>query len=255
MQPEILRVKNVDVDLAKRRVLTDANLVANQGEMVSVIGANGAGKTTLIRAILGLVPHSGEILISGQLPAKAYKMVGYVPQRHEFAWDFPISVSNAVLSARSRQIGWFRMAKKHDYRAVKIALEKVKMSDLADRPVGELSGGQRQRVLLARALATYPKLLILDEPFTGIDMPTQEMLTEMFEELRAEGMTILMATHDLAQAMETSDKVALVNKTVVAYGTPDEVRNATVWSRTFGVSPTSTILRNAGVLVSEAIAC
>ena len=109
--------------------------------------------------------------------------------------------------------------------------------------------------MLARALATYPKLLILDEPFTGIDMPTQEMLTEMFEELRAEGMTILMATHDLAQAMETSDKVALVNKTVVAYGTPDEVRNATVWSRTFGVSPTSTILRNAGVLVSEAIAC
>lgn len=255
MQPELLKVSDVSVELGQRRVLTAANLSTTRGQLVSLIGQNGAGKTTLIRAILGLIPYVGHIEINGLPPAKAYKQIGYVPQRHEFAWDFPISVHDAVLSARCRHIGWFRHPKTADYRAVKTALAQVEMGDLGGRPVGELSGGQRQRVLLARALATKPTLLILDEPFTGIDMPSQEMLSSLFATLVGGGLTILMATHDLGQAMAGSDQIALINKTVIAQGAPDELRNPDLWAATFNVAPHSPALTAAGIFSARSTVC
>lgn len=239
---DILQVRDLAVSLGRREVLHDVGLAVGGGELVGLIGPNGAGKTTLLRTVLGLLkPARGEVLVNGQ-PARTSTVVGCVPQRHEFAWEFPISVSDAVLSGRARRIGWFRSARREDHRAVRRALELVGMDDLAERTVGELSGGQRQRVLIARALATEPQLLLLDEPFTGVDVPTQELLTDLFQTLAADGLALVMTTHDLVQAMSVCSRLCLVNRTILAAGTPEELRDPQVWIDTFGMSPASPLL-------------
>lgn len=243
-----LSVRRLAVDLGGRPVLRDVDLEVCGGELVGLIGPNGAGKTTLIRAVLGLVPmREGEISVGGATAKAARREVGYVPQRQEFAWDFPISVHDVVLSGRVGRIGWLRRADVDDYRAVAEALERAGMTHLRDRPVGQLSGGQRQRVLVARALALRPRLLLLDEPYTGLDIPTQEMLTDLFTELSSEGQALLMTTHDLAGAMHTFDRLYLVNRSVVAQGTPTELRDPQVWIRTFGFREGSPLLSGLGV--------
>ena len=150
------------------------------------------------------------------------------------------------MSGRTHHIGWLRHPGKDDHVAVRDALRIADMADLADRTVGELSGGQRQRVLIARALATRPSVLLLDEPFTGVDMPTQEMLTELFCRLACEGTTLVMTTHDLVQAMATADRVCLINRTVIADSTPEELRDPAMWMRTFGISENSPLLTTVG---------
>ncbi|MFQ9339914.1 MAG: metal ABC transporter ATP-binding protein, partial [Actinomyces sp.] len=156
-----LRVTGLGASLGGRSVLEGVDLEVEAGELVGLIGPNGAGKTTLIRSILGLIPSSGRVETDGA--------IGYVPQRHEFAWDFPISVRDAVLQAVTVRRGLLGRARTPHFRAVEEALSLVGMRDLAKRPIGELSGGQRQRVLVARALAIRPAVLLLDEPFTGLD--------------------------------------------------------------------------------------
>ncbi len=235
-----IEVHDVAVSLAGREVLRDVHLSIDVGELVSIVGPNGAGKTTLLRALLGLVPSQGQISIVGMAPAKAYRAVGYVPQRHEFAWDFPVSVAQAVMSGRTHHIGWFRGARRADHHAVERALALAEIDDLADRTVGQLSGGQRQRVLIARALAGNPQVLLLDEPFTGLDLPTQELLTHLYLTLVADGVTILMTTHDLAQAMMHSHRIVLVNRTIIADGPPGELRDRGLWERVFGIAADST---------------
>lgn len=191
-----------------RPVLTGLNLTLYPGEFVGLMGANGAGKTTLLRCLLGLVPADrGHIDILGSPPLKARAHIGYVPQKHLFQWDFPISVEKAVMSGRTRAIGWFRYPRRADWQAVYSALERTELTALKDRPVGELSGGQRQRVLLARALASDPRLLLLDEPFTGVDAPTQQALNRLYQALAAEGMTILMSTHDVLAARSWCSRI------------------------------------------------
>lgn len=256
-------VTGLDVDLGRRRVLSDVNLSIDAGQLVSLVGPNGAGKTTLLRALLGLVPtRAGQIRVQGKGPRQASRYVGYVPQRHNFAWEFPISVEGVVMSGRVRQVGWLRQPRGVDYQAVRRALKRVEMSELAERTVGELSGGQRQRVLIARALATEPTALFLDEPFTGVDVPTQELLTVLARELSHEGTTVLMTTHDLPAAMATSDRVVLINKGIVAAGTPAEVSDPSLWMRAFGVSAGSPLLASIGSVLGdghhddeEAVAC
>ncbi|ROR71938.1 anchored repeat-type ABC transporter ATP-binding subunit [Bogoriella caseilytica] len=243
-----LSVRGLAVDLGGRPVLRDVSLEVSGGELVGLIGPNGAGKTTLIRSVLGLVPvREGEITMAGNATKAARRAAGYVPQRHEFAWEFPISVHDVVLSGRVGRMGWLRRPKVEDYRAVSEALERAGMSDLKERPVGQLSGGQRQRVLVARALALRPRLLLLDEPYTGLDIPTQEMLTDLFTELSAEGQALLMTTHDLAGAMHTFDRLYLVNRTVVAEGSPQQLRDPQVWIETFGFRDGSPLLSALGV--------
>jgi manganese/iron transport system ATP-binding protein len=210
---------------------------------------NGAGKTTLLRSVLGLVKrHRGTIEAEGLPVARMRDRIGYVPQRHDFAWDFPISVRDAALSGRVRRIGRLRRPGVTDYRAVDEALERVDMTGLRDRPIGQLSGGLRQRVLVARALALDPGILLLDEPFTGLDVPTQELLTDLFGELSREGHAVLMTTHDLAGAMHSCTRLCLINRTVIASGTPDGMRDAAVWQRTFGFRDGSPLLAGLGVL-------
>lgn len=196
-----LLIENLAAGYPGRQILRDLNLTLSPGEFTGLIGANGAGKTTLLRAVLGLVPASaGSIRILGQEPHRARAHIGYVPQKHLFQWDFPITVADAVMSGRTRSIGWLRRPGRQDWVSVYSALERAELTDLRDRIVGELSGGQKQRVLLARALASSPRLLLLDEPFTGVDAPTQEVLNRLYCALADEGMTILMSTHDMISA-------------------------------------------------------
>lgn len=238
-----LEVRGLSVELAGKRVLTGVDLYVGAGELVALIGPNGAGKTTLLRSVLGLIPSQGSIALPST-PAD----VGYVPQRHEFAWSFPIDVHDAVMSGRVGRIGWFRRPRREDYEAVASALRRVRMWELRRRPVEQLSGGQRQRVLVARALALDPELLLLDEPFTGLDIPSQELLTDLFRDLADEGRAILMTTHDLAGAMRTFDRIYLVNRRVVGEGDPESLRDAAPWVEAFGFRPDSPLLDALGVV-------
>ena len=189
-------------------MLRDFSLTLNPGEFVGLLGANGAGKTTLLRAIMGLLhPSSGSIRVLGSTARTARARIGYVPQKHQFQWDFPITVKDAVMTGRTREIGWFRRPKTADWVKVFHALERTDLMPLKNRPIGELSGGQRQRVLLARALAVEPALLLLDEPFTGVDAPTQSALTGLYRQLAGEGVTILMSTHDIVAAQESCSRL------------------------------------------------
>jgi manganese/iron transport system ATP-binding protein len=249
--PAVLEVHDLAVVLGGRPVLNGVRLEVAEGELLGLVGPNGAGKTTLLRAVLGLVPSSGRISIAGQdvrrgrkrtRSAPASRSIGYVPQRHEFAWDFPVTVEEAVLTGRVARIGWLRGARTEDYREVRRALDRVEMTHLRKRPVGELSGGQRQRVLVARALALDPRILLLDEPFTGLDVPTQEHLTELFRELADEERAVIMTNHDLVGAVHACDRLCLLNRTVVASGTPAELAGPEPWMTAFGVSAGSPLL-------------
>jgi manganese/iron transport system ATP-binding protein len=237
MESQVLHFADVAVEMGGRQALEKVNLDITSGEFVGLIGPNGAGKTTLIRAALGLVPlQRGLITILGRTAAQVRDGVGYVPQRHEFAWDYPLSVSKVVMSGRTSLMGWFRRPGRHDERAVDQALDRVGMSALRDRPVGELSGGQRQRVLMARALARHPRLLFLDEPFTGLDVTTQDVLTHLFHDLQAEGVALLMTTHDLPAASAACTRLCLLNRTVIADGPPSRMQDPAVWLKAFGVA-------------------
>lgn len=281
-----LEVRNLSVNLGGRPVLTDVNLCLPAGTLMGLVGPNGAGKTTLLRTILGLLrPASGQILLSGQSGQvsqnsqtcqtsengqigqvkkvgyfgrvsrrQSISKLGYVPQRHEFAWDFPISIEGVVTSGLTGQIGWFGRLQKTHYQSVYRALEQVKLVDLRTRPVAELSGGQRQRVLIARALATNPAVLLLDEPFTGLDQPSMDLLSDLFLELTAQGVAILMSTHDLGGAIDICHQLALLKGTITASGTPQELRDPQIWMRTYGVRPNSSLLRTVGITDASLIA-
>ena len=240
-----LEVREVFVELGGRPVLEHANLTIDHGELVGLIGPNGAGKTTLLRTILGVQRAvGGEVTVEGRPARPGRTPIGYVPQRHEFAWEFPISMADTVMTGLTRQLGLLRHPRERHWLAVADALDRVRMTHLAKRPIGQLSGGQRQLVLVARALALRPAVLLLDEPFTGLDMPAQELLSELFTDLAREGRAVLMATHDLASALYTCDRIALLNRTVVATGPPSVLAADTaVWSDTFGVGENSALLR------------
>ncbi|HWK25964.1 MAG TPA: anchored repeat-type ABC transporter ATP-binding subunit [Solirubrobacter sp.] len=241
----VIDVQGLSVRLGGRLVLRDATLHVGHGELVGLIGPNGAGKTTLLRAALGLLaPAAGRVTIDGRPARPGRAPIGYVPQRHEFAWEFPLSVEHVVMTGRTGALGFLRRPGVEDWRAVDDALERVRIGGLRERPVGQLSGGQRQRVLVARALALQPAALLLDEPFTGLDMPTQDLLSDLFAALAHEGRAVLMTTHDLAAALYTCDRLALLNETVIATGTPAALTvDPGAWMRTFGVGERSPLLR------------
>ncbi|MDL1900540.1 metal ABC transporter ATP-binding protein [Anaerolineae bacterium CFX9] len=212
-------------DLALENVSIDIR----EGERLAVIGPNGAGKSTLIKAIMGLLnPVSGTIEQAADLG-----VIGYVPQHEAVNWDFPVTVRDVVMMGGVRRVGWLRFPGKRDWDAVDQALRRVDLAALAHRQVGELSGGQRRRVFIARALAQQAKILILDEPFSGVDASAQADLMDMLDRLNREGLTIVLSTHDLDLAFHRFDRVLALRRTVIGCGAPDDVYRADVLSRLY----------------------
>jgi len=204
------------------------------GERVAIIGPNGAGKSTLFKAIVGLVPFTrGHISIHGEDCRTSHNMVGYVPQHGEIDWSFPVTVRDVVMMGRTRQIGWVLPPLPRDHRAVTDLLEKLSLSSVANRQIGELSGGQRRRVFIARALAQETDVLLMDEPFTGVDTTAEQEIMRTLDILTESGITILLATHDLSRAAESFDKMLLVNRQAIAYGTPRQVMTPDALSRAY----------------------
>jgi manganese/iron transport system ATP-binding protein len=200
-------------------VLEDVDGVVEAGESVALIGPNGAGKSTLLKAILGLVPVvRGSITVLGGPPAAARRQVAYVPQADNLDAEFPVTAGQVVLMGRYPQVGWVRRPGRADRRAAAAALEEVGLAGQARERFGTLSGGQRQRVLLARAIAQRARLLLLDEPFNGIDAASEELLLGALRRLRAGGAAVVVSTHDLALAHLFCDEVCLLNRHQLAFG-------------------------------------
>lgn len=224
--PAHLQVRDLTVTYgnSSQPALYDVSFSVPEGTRVAVVGPNGAGKSTLFKALVGLLPiQSREVLIHG-VPSGAHQEgIAYVPQREEVDWRFPVNVSDVVMMGRYRTLGWLKRPGKPDRDAVRHALAQLGITDLMNHPIGELSGGQQQRVFLARALAQEPHILLMDEPFTGVDVTTQETTLELLDELQTQGVTLIVSTHDLNLAAARFDRVLLLNHRVIAYGEPRQV--------------------------------
>ena len=206
--------------------LKDASFAIPRGTIAALVGVNGAGKSTLFKAIMGFLPAAaGEIGVLGQSVRQVIKagIVAYVPQAEEVDWSFPVLVSDVVMMGRYGHMGMLRRPKAADHAAVENALIRVGMTEFADRQIGELSGGQRKRVFLARALAQNGQVILLDEPFTGVDVQTEEAIITLLRELRDEGRVMLVSTHNLGSVPEFCDQTVLVKGTVLNFGPTEEV--------------------------------
>lgn len=201
--------------------LHDASFEIPRGTITALVGVNGAGKSTLFKAIMGFVPTArGEIKLLGKSikEALASNLVAYVPQAEEVDWAFPVLVEDVVMMGRYGHMGFLRRAARADHAAVEAALGRVGMADFRKRQIGELSGGQRKRVFLARSIAQDGQVILLDEPFTGVDVKTEEKIIALLRELKDEGRVMLVSTHNLGSVPEFCDRTVLVKGTVLAYG-------------------------------------
>jgi manganese/iron transport system ATP-binding protein len=233
-----LNVDSVSVAYPNGHVaLRDASFTLGPGTICGLVGVNGSGKSTLFKSIMGLVrPFAGHVQIGGGPVEAALRknFVAYVPQAEEVDWTFPVSVRDVVMMGRYGHMNLLRIPRAEDRRAVDAALSRVGMTELAERQIGELSGGQRKRVFLARALAQGGQLILLDEPFTGVDVTTEMAIIALLKELRADGRIMLVSTHNLGSVPSFCDQVVLVNRTVLAAGPTAEVFTAANLLRAFG---------------------
>ncbi|MEM6407748.1 MAG: manganese/iron ABC transporter ATP-binding protein [Pseudomonadota bacterium] len=217
--------------------LTDASFELPTGTIAALVGVNGSGKSTLFKAIMGFVPTSaGEITVLGGTVKDALKsnVVAYVPQAEEVDWSFPVLVEDVVMMGRYGHMGFLRIPKPADHRAVEEALERVGMSAFRKRQIGELSGGQKKRVFLARALAQDSKVILLDEPFTGVDVQTEDEIIALLRDMRDEGRVMLVSTHNLGSVPEFCDRTILIKGTVLDYGPTEEIFTSKNLERAFG---------------------
>lgn len=232
-----IEVEKLCVDYNGTVALYDADLSLPAGCICGLVGMNGAGKSTLFKALTGFVrPSHGRIRINGLSVAAAQKdqLVAYVPQNEGIDCDFPISVWDVVMMGRYGSMNLLRWPRESDRVAVRDALQRVDLLPLARRPIGALSGGQRKRAFLARAIAQRASVLLLDEPFNGVDVRTEQLMAQLFLQFRQEGRTILISTHDLSHVRDFCDLVVLINRTVLAYGNTNEVFTPENLARTFG---------------------
>lgn len=217
--------------------LRNASFRLSGGTICALVGVNGSGKSTLFKALMGFVtPSQGRVEIDGRPVREAQKQswVAYVPQAEEVDWSFPVSVHDVVMMGRYGYMNFLRIPKAADRAAVGESLRRVGMWDFRDRQIGELSGGQKKRVFVARALAQRGRVILLDEPFTGVDVKTEEAIIALLRELRAEGRLILVSTHNLGSVPEFCDQVVLINRTVLAYGPTAAVFTPENLTRAFG---------------------
>lgn len=208
------------------KALDNASFSIPRQSITALVGINGSGKSTLFKAIMGFVKSSGgriELFGGSVKDALKANLVAYVPQNEEIDWDFPVLVKDVVMMGRYGHMGFLKIPKDNDYEIVKDSLKKVGMLELENRQISELSGGQRKRVFLARALAQQSEIILMDEPFTGIDVNTEEEIMELLREMKAEGKVMLISTHNLGSVPEFCDRTILLNKTVLAEGETTKV--------------------------------
>jgi manganese/iron transport system ATP-binding protein len=218
-----------------RQAIENVSFDVTHGERIGVLGPNGAGKSTLFKAIVGLIPHhTGHISMHGEDCKTSHDMIGYVPQQDEIDWAFPATVRDVVMMGRAREIGWLRFPSRHDWVAVDALLERVGMIAFRGRQIGQLSGGQRRRVFIARALAQQTDVLLLDEPFSGVDATAEEEILSTLDALHDDGVTFILATHDMGMAANRFDRLLLLNRRVIAYGPPEQVFTPETLSQAYG---------------------
>ncbi len=247
--PHRLEVEHVHIAYGEKTILQDVSFQVVHGARIAVVGPNGAGKSTLFKGLVGLLPlQSGRILIHGEPLGHHKDCVAYVPQREEVDWRFPVTVRDVVAMGRYGAQGWLRRSSAQDRELISNSLAQMGIAELANRSIIDLSGGQQQRVFLARALAQQPHILLMDEPFTGVDVTTQEATLALLDHLREQQVTAIISTHDLNLAASRFDAVLLLNHKVVAYGTPDEVLQQDNLARAFG---SSLLVTKSGVMLVD----
>ena len=248
--PHRLEVEHASIGYGDKIVLHDLTFNLPQGARLAVVGPNGAGKSTLFKALVGLLPvQSGHILIHG-LPLNTHKdCVAYIPQREEVDWRFPVTVGDVVMMGRYYHQGWFGSASMNDRRVVAKSMGQMGIAGLAAEAISDLSGGQQQRVFLARALAQEPHILLMDEPFTGVDITTRDVTLGLLDDLRAGDVTVMISTHDLNLAASRFDLILLLNRRLIAFGKPGEVLTQGHLARAFG--PQLMVLSDGTLVVDE----
>jgi manganese/iron transport system ATP-binding protein len=230
----VLEVTGLRVVLGGTTALDSVSFSLQKADSVAVVGPNGAGKSTLFKAVAGIVEReAGRIEVYGSEP-DSHTCIAYVPQASVVDWAFPVNVFDVVMMGRTRRIGMFRRPARADKSHVYQCLEMVNMEELAQRQFGELSGGQKQRVFIARALAQEAEIVLMDEPLTGLDVKSQNDIFGILRGLTERGVTLLVATHDLDLAAERFGRIMLLNRTLVAFGTREEVMRPELLLPTFG---------------------
>ncbi len=234
----MLQVQHLCVNYRNVKALEDISFKLPTGQLVGLLGPNGAGKSTLIKALLGLIPvQSGQVFYRDVALQRQRRQVAYVPQRSQIDWDYPTTVWNVVMLARTAHAGWFRSPNRQSVEIVKESLRRVALLDLRDRPIGALSGGQQQRVFLARAIAQQADLLLLDEPLAAVDKKTEALIFQIYDELKAEGKTLLISCHEWGGSLNRYDHLLLLNQQLIAYGVPEAVMTPANIERAYGISP------------------
>lgn len=227
-------VSHLTVSYGPVPALLDISLSIPQGQLVGVIGPNGSGKSTLIKSILGFVkPDVGEVKLFGESAEKAKGRVAYVPQRGSVDWDFPITVHEVAMMGRYGKVPWWKELGREDRKITDEALKMVRMSEFKNRQIGQLSGGQQQRVFMARAMAQGADILLLDEPFAGVDAATERAILDVLERTKATGRTLMVVHHDLATAAEYFDSLVLLKQRLFAFGPPKMVLDQHLLSQVY----------------------
>ncbi len=227
--------QNVGVEYGPVLALEEVSFSVENGSLSGIIGPNGGGKSTLLKTVVGLVkPSRGQVLVDGRPSHRMRRRIGFVPQLEQVDWHFPATVWDVVMMGLTPSRGLFRSHSRANREAAAEALGTVGLQDLRRRGIGELSGGQRRRVLLARAIASHPSLLLLDEPMNGLDPTAQHSFLDIIDQLREGGATVIMCTHNLTCVSARASDVAVINGRLIAYGPPEEVLLESVLADAFG---------------------
>ncbi|MBN2257472.1 MAG: metal ABC transporter ATP-binding protein [Anaerolineaceae bacterium] len=233
--PARLDLRHVSAGYNGKEAITNLTLQIPHGSQVAIVGPNGAGKSTLFKVLVGLLPvQKGSIHIHARPIGQHHDCVAYIPQREEVDWMFPVSVRDVVGMGRFAHTGFLRRTNSRDRSVVEECLKKMELTEFAESPVSDLSGGQQQRVFLARALAQEPHILLMDEPFTGVDATTTETTLGLLQDLKKDKVTVLISTHDLNLAAANFDLVMLLNRKLIAFGTSENALTRETLRAAFG---------------------
>ncbi len=231
----VIDIQNLTVSYHRKPAIRSVNLKLTERGIIGIIGPNGAGKSTLLKAILGLVPiDNGTVKVFGEPVFKVRNKISYVPQKEIIDWDFPVTVYDVVMMGRYAHLGVIERPGPSDRDIVEAAIDKVGMNEYKNQQIGNLSGGQQQRVFLARALAQESEILLLDEPFVGVDAATEHAIIDLMHSLNDEGKMVVVVNHDLGKVQEYFQYLIMINQRLIAYGPTREVFKPDLLSKTYG---------------------